>query len=357
MKIGILGAGQLGKMLAEACIKLGHTPKIYSPKPGPACDVVPDAVIAGWDDATALSKFSNDCDILTYELEQLPLRVFDHIEENKVRPSKEALRITQNRFLEKSFCKDLGLGVTNFAKLETLSDLNHIVFNFEFPLLLKSNEGGYDGKGQRLVKNAEELQSVFEDWQQPCIVEKLVNWITEVSVIATRSESGQVAFSSATQNHHAGGILRWSVAPATLPESDEQSLHQAVKKVLDKFSYVGTLGVEFFQTETGYLINELAPRVHNSGHWTIEGASTSQFENHIRALTGMELQTMAAEQPVVMVNMIGDLELKSLAENFAQAVVHDYKKEPRVGRKLGHITFTFENQTSAQDFVKKNFFH
>lgn len=353
MKIGILGSGQLGKMLAEAAHNLNHEVFVYSPCSGPAFDVVQNCITATWDDQAALKNFFQSVDVVTYELEQLPLVSFESLPSSlNVFPNTQALKIAQNRFLEKSFCDNLDIPVAKFHKLESNADVEIIANTFSFPLLLKTSEGGYDGKGQKKISSATELQAVFQDWQCPCIVEEIVNWQREVSLVSTRSQSGEVVFYSPIENHHAEGILRWSLSPCEISKEQTQTLQSYAKTLLEKLDYVGTLAVEFFQTNDGFFMNEMAPRVHNSGHLTIEGTKTSQFENHIRAITGMPLGGTTPQNTAVMYNLIGKMPDPLPDSQSRNAVLHDYKKAPRPGRKLAHMTFTFEHLEAAKAHIQ-----
>lgn len=340
MRIGILGTGQLGRMMGVAAHRLGIEPVIWGPQDGPACDVTRTSFIADYDDASARDRFVEQVSVVTYELEQLPLAVASELQEHRpVQPAVEALRKAQDRFFEKSLFRELGLPTPAFVDVPDTSVEKRLEQELKYPYLLKTRQGGYDGKGQWKVHCADDLHKALETMQVPCIAESWVNWKREVSVVAVASRDGDICFYDPVENEHVDGILRVSRAPApNLSNADVECLQDYVRKLIGELHYVGVVAVEFFETDEGWLLNEMAPRVHNSGHWTIEGAETSQFENHVRAVCGLPLGSTRRRGPSAMVNVIGDIPPTDQVLTVPGAALHLYGKTPRPGRKLGHIT-------------------
>lgn len=334
--IGMLGTGQLGRMMAIEAHRLGLLTVGYGPKSGPLSDVA-DVTVGPWDDEDALRHFAARCDVVTWELEQLPVATVDILAESRdTPPSRQALEITSDRKLEKEFVQEAGLPVVPFV---VSNDNGLSPDHVQFPAILKTRTGGYDGKGQVSVESPPELDDAWNQLdRQPTVLEQQLDLHYELSVIGARTRDGETAIYDLCHNHHRDGILRWTLAPAPTGASWKRDAHQCLATLLERFDYVGVLTAELFVTDQGLYINELAPRVHNSGHWTLEGAETSQFENHVRAVAGLPLGSTRAREHSLMVNIIGEPPtLEQLAE-VPGAAIHLYNKSPRPDRKLGHVT-------------------
>ena len=341
--IGIIGGGQLGRMLAIAAAQLGYRCHIFAPDDAPCgADVAADFTRAAYGDDIALARFAADCDVITYEFENLPvdpLAVLD----GKLRPGTRSLAVAQDRATEKEFLEQAGAQVAPWARVDDIASLATAVEALGAPLVLKTRRLGYDGKGQCWVHRPEDALEAWESiGQEPAVAESAMRFSAEFSVIIASTEDGRTAPFPIARNTHADGILRWSEVPAG-PLVDPYAV-EAVRiatAIAHRLEHVGVLTVEFFACEEGPIVNEIAPRVHNSGHWTIEGAVTSQFEQHIRAVAGLPLgDPSLAGRGASMENLIGDDADRwpeFLAENGAH--LHLYGKgEARPGRKMGHVT-------------------
>lgn len=346
--IGILGGGQLGRMMAMAAAQLGYRCHIYAPDyKSVAAEVSAEFTHAEYDDLDALSRFAESCDVITFEFENVPVGPMAHIKNMApLYPPAGALDIAQNRITEKNFAKDLGGITAPFAEVTDLASLKKAIESIGVPAILKTIRMGYDGKGQARIKSADNLKQHWDSvGRQPCVAEGFVSFSHEFSVILVRGQDGEIRFWDTPHNIHDDGILSQSLAPAPdaiLSQQDEARV--LASKMAESMNYVGVLTCEFFATSNGPVFNEMAPRVHNSGHWTIEGAVTSQFENHIRAICGLPLgDTGLAAKRVEMHNLIGDQagdcnDLLSDDRNH----LHLYGKgEAREGRKMGHMTKLF----------------
>lgn len=343
--IGILGGGQLGRMIAIAAAQLGYCTAIYAPEEsGPAADVSPRWTRGSYDDAVALAAFADGVDVVTYEFENIdPAAVEVLATHGLVRPGAQALRVAQDRLAEKRFVCDLGGLTAPFAPVENLDDLEAAIAQVGSRAILKTNRMGYDGKGQARLN---ELGDAVGAWnaigRQSAILEGFVTFAEEFSVILVRGADGEVRFWDSSANVHVDGILDTSIAPAgPLIEGQVPAARALARKIADALDYVGVLTCEFFASADGPVFNEMAPRVHNSGHGTIEGALTSQFENHVRAICGLPLgDTALAARRVEMRNLIGDAAHDWLAILSDPANhLHLYgKHEARPGRKMGHVT-------------------
>jgi 5-(carboxyamino)imidazole ribonucleotide synthase len=333
-RIGILGAGQLALMLAEAGGAL-DVDVICAGQPGDCAEQVATVLAVDLDDAAAVAAFAADVDLVTIESENIHADVLQGL---SLYPNARAVGIAQDRLMEKRFFHECGIGTAPFAPVDSLEDLTRAMEITGLPAILKTRRMGYDGKGQVRLRSAEDASGAWaEVGGVPCILEGMVNFEAEVSLIAARGRSGQVVFYPLIQNHHHEGILRTSIAPFVHEELQLQA-ESYLKVLLERLEYVGVLAVEFFVVDGTLLANEMAPRVHNSGHWTIEGSATSQFENHLRAIAGMELGDTKS-RPTVMLNCIGSMPSESETAGFPQLSRHDYGKEARPGRKVGHLTF------------------
>ncbi len=341
--IGILGGGQLGRMMAVAALQLGYRVVGYAPQgDNVAAEACSDFITADWDDAAALARFAQACDVVTWEFENVPVSTVAAIPAGLVPCPARALEVAQDRLNEKAFAANLGGTPAPYARVESAADLTAAIAAIGTPGILKTARDGYDGKGQWRVRSAMEAGAVAYPGVT-CIYEGFVTYETEFSVILVRGRDGTVKFWDSTANLHEGGMLTRSVLPAgALVAAQVDEARQLAAKVADALGYVGVLTLEFFATRDGPLFNEMAPRVHNSGHWTIEGAATSQFENHIRAIAGLPLGATATRfEAIEMRNIVGEdaLEAHKILAEPGEPHLHLYgKAEAREGRKMGHVT-------------------
>jgi len=339
--LGILGAGQLGRMLALAGYPLGLRFRFFDPAPGSPAGQVAEQLVADYGDAHALRTFAAGLHAITFEFENVPVETARTLTQSApVFPSPEALAAAQDRLSEKTLFQQLGLPTPAFAPVETRADLEAALAGVGLPAVLKTRRLGYDGKGQSVLRAAADAEAAWQSLGgQPLILEQWVAFEREVSLIAVRGRDGATAFYPLVENHHTDGILRLSLAPAPGPLAELQALAEAyVGRVLTTLGYVGVLAVEFFQRDGALLANEMAPRVHNSGHWTIEAAVTSQFANHLRAGLGWPLGNPAPRGCAAMLNLIGSVPDPAAVLAIPGAHLHLYGKAARPGRKLGHIT-------------------
>jgi 5-(carboxyamino)imidazole ribonucleotide synthase len=340
--IGILGGGQLGRMLAVAASRLGLRSHIYDPAPAPpAGDVAHRLTTAAWDDAPALTAFAASVDVVTYEFENIPTAALDLIEGLRmIRPNRRALATSQDRLAEKAFLNGIGLATAPYAAVSTLADLHAAIDRIGTPAILKTTRLGYDGKGQvRLATPADAEAALAAMNGADAVLEGFVDFDREVSVIAARGPTGQVAAFDPGENVHQGGILRTTTVPARLSPAQASDAVLIAARILNALDYVGVMGVELFVTRQGLIVNEIAPRVHNSGHWTQNGCAVDQFEQHIRAIAGWPLGDGTRQADVVMQNLIGD-DIDRVPEIAREtgAALHLYgKPEARAGRKMGHV--------------------
>jgi 5-(carboxyamino)imidazole ribonucleotide synthase len=339
MKIGIIGAGQLGQMLALA----GHPLALQfrfldSSGDAPGARVAP-IVVGAFDDLSALRRLAGEVDLVTYEFENVPVAALHEMAATRpCFPPVEALRVSQDRVLEKEMFGRLGIPTPPYRAVDSRTDLDAAVAALGFPCVLKTRRLGYDGRGQRVLKRRSDVGPAWEALGSvPLILEGFVRFEREVSIVGARSTRGETRAYPVVANTHREGILRVTVAPARAPRL-QRAAEGYLRCVLDHFDYAGVLTIEFF-VEGGRLVaNEMAPRVHNSGHWTIEGAATSQFENHLRAILGLPLGDTRAVGHSAMVNYIGRMPDRARVLALAGAHHHDYGKAARAGRKLGHCT-------------------
>lgn len=340
--VGILGGGQLGRMLSVAASRLGYKTHIFEPGANPPAGQVADQVTtAAYEDEAALIAFANAVDVITYEFENIPTSALDILEAHRdIRPNREALRISQDRIIEKNFLSDLGLTVAPFAPVNSAADLDKAIETIGTPSILKTCRFGYDGKGQARLNSQADAPAAWADMADaPSVLEGFVKFSHEVSVIAARGPSGEVACFDPGENVHVGGILRTTTVPAKLSAGMRMDAVLMASKVLNALDYVGVLGVELFVTPQGLIVNEIAPRVHNSGHWTQNGCAVDQFEQHIRAVVGLPLGDGKRHSDVVMENLIGE-DMDRVPELLVEphVAVHLYGKEQvKTGRKMGHI--------------------
>ncbi len=339
--IGVLGAGQLARMLALAGIPLGFKFLYVDPSHSSPASLLGEQIVAPFEDATALQKLAESSDLITYEFENIPVSVVRKLAQTRsVFPPPIALESSQDRLLEKQFFNQHGIDTAPFYPVDDQPSLEQAIAVLKLPLILKTRRFGYDGKGQFLVKSLEDAITAFKELgQKGIIAEGFVKFDRELSCIAVRGIDGATFFYPLVENFHHQGILRLSLAPAQVHATDLNLQASAqVGRILQALDYVGILAVEFFEKEGKLIANEMAPRVHNSGHWTIEGAETSQFENHIRAVAGLPLGDPKPRGFSAMINLIGFMPDATKVLKIPGAHLHDYGKEPRAGRKLGHLT-------------------
>lgn len=340
--IGILGGGQLGRMLSVAASRLGFSCHIYEPGANPpAGQVAAHVTTAGYDDVDALALFARSVDVITYEFENIPTAALDILEAFcPVRPGREALRISQDRLTEKTFLQELGLQTAPFAEIETFSDLQNGLGAIGTPSILKTRRLGYDGKGQSRLTDTTDAEAAFKDMAgAAAILEGFIDFSHEVSVIGARSATGQVACFDPGENVHIEGILHTTRVPARLSASQRTDAVLIAAKILNALDYVGVVGVELFVTPNGLVVNEFAPRVHNSGHWTQNGCCIDQFEQHIRAIAGWPLGDGSRHTDIEMLNLIGDdiARIPDIAGDGTSAIHLYGKAVAKPGRKMGHV--------------------
>ena len=339
--IGILGGGQLGRMLSMAAARLGFRCHVIDPGEDPPAGQVAERVTkADFRDRAALERFAATVDVVTYEFENVPLEALDAIEPLRpVRPGRRALEVSQDRLTEKGFLRGIGLSVAPFAGICGPEDLEDAMARIGTPSILKTRRDGYDGKGQTRVGTPEEAKAALAGiGNVPAILEGVVPFRLEVSVIAARGANGDVACYDPGENLHRDGILRTTTVPARLTLEQRTDAALLAGRILNALDYVGVIGVELFVAERELLVNEIAPRVHNSGHWTQNGCFVDQFEQHVRAIAGWPLGDASRHSDVEMRNLIGD-EVREAATIAAdgRSALHLYgKSETRPGRKMGH---------------------
>ncbi|MDP3264787.1 MAG: 5-(carboxyamino)imidazole ribonucleotide synthase [Tabrizicola sp.] len=340
--IGILGGGQLGRMLSVAASRLGFRTHVFEPGANPpAGDVAHHVTTASYDDHAALTAFAVSVDVITYEFENVPTAALDLLEAAKpIRPNRRALAISQERMAEKDFLTGLGLTCAPYAAVTTAADLDAALAQIGTPAILKTTRLGYDGKGQARIMTATDAPAALEAMLgQPAVLEGFIDFSHEVSVIAARGLDGSVACYDPGENVHRDGILRTTTIPARLTASQRTDAVLLAARILNALDYVGVMGVELFVTPKGLIVNEIAPRVHNSGHWTQQGCAVDQFEQHIRAVVGWPLGDGSRFADVLMENLIGDdiARVPALARENAVSIHLYGKGAPRPGRKMGHV--------------------
>ena len=346
MTIGILGGGQLGYMLALAGYPLGLHFRFLDPSPQAPVGRIAHRVTAEYSDHDALEKFAHGLELVTYEFENVPVEAARFLAKHvPVYPPPEALEAAQDRLNEKSLFKKLGIATTSFAEVNGAGDVDAAVKKIGLPAVLKTRRMGYDGKGQWVLRTREDVEFVKREFPTtPLLLESFVAFQRELSILAARSRSGETAFYPLVENHHRGGILRLTVAPApNLSAKLQQAAEVAARRVMEELNYVGVLAIEFFECNGELVANEMAPRVHNSGHWSIEGAATSQFENHLRAVMGLPLGSTATPGVSAMLNLIGEVPEPAEVLAIPDVHLHLYGKSLRPGRKVGHVTLRAAN--------------
>ena len=358
--LGMLGGGQLGRLFTMAAMSMGYKVVVLEPDPhSPAAQFADEHIIAEYDDISALEKLAKACDAITTEFENIPASVLNKLSETcPVHPSANALEKAQDRIVEKAFILSCGLLPVPYAVLESKSDFAKAKDTLSFPAILKTARFGYDGKGQQTVKTSDDIESAFLQANQvPCVLEQFIDLDCEISVILGRNEKGDSQCLPVSENIHKEGILYQSLVPARVADNIVQAAQAAAIRIADKLEYVGVLAVEFFVTKQGeLLVNEMAPRTHNSGHYSVDACVTSQFEQQVRMICGLPFGDVSLLSSVVMTNMLGDLwgenneppQWQNLLES-QSSKLHLYgKKEARKGRKMGHYCTLAENIEDAK---------
>ena len=355
-RVGILGAGQLGRMLALAGYPLGLRFRLFDPAEGAPGGHVAELRSADWLDSEALARFADGLDVVTYEFENVPVAAVELLAPIvSIHPGPRALRVAQSRLEEKRCFARLGIPTPRFSPVDTRADLDAAVAEVGLPAVLKTQRMGYDGRGQAVIRSAGEVKRAWDSLGGvPLILEQFIAFDRELSVIAVRAPDGEVCFYPVVENVHRNGILHRSIAPAPgVATSLRARAYEYVTKLLETLDYVGVLALELFQAGDELLANEMAPRVHNSGHWTIEGAATSQFENHLRAILGLPLGATEALGEIGMVNLIGEIPAAADVLAIPDTHLHLYGKRARPGRKLGHITVRARDEAEMRERLER----
>jgi 5-(carboxyamino)imidazole ribonucleotide synthase len=340
MKVGVLGAGQLGRMLALAGYPLGLKFLFLDPTPDAPAGQVAEQIVAPWDDPKALDALAHT-DVVSYEFESVPdIAARTLAERVPVWPPPASLAVAQDRLREKEAFRELGIATAPFAAVDSEAELARAVSEIGTPAVLKTRRLGYDGKGQYVLRSAADVPKAWAAiGGVPLLLEGFVSFSRELSVLGVRGQDGRTAFYPLVENEHERGILRISRAPAPSTEPKLQARAETMSRsLLEYLGHVGVLALELFDVNGELYANEIAPRVHNSGHWTIEGARTSQFENHLRAISGLPLGDTSALGPAAMVNLLGEVPSPARLLALPDVHLHDYGKQPRPDRKVGHVT-------------------
>ena len=353
MKIGILGGGQLAQMIALAGIPFGYRFIVYDPSADVCSNTVATHIQGAYDDLDKLTEFANSVDIITYEFENVCVKAVEFLSKSKtVYPELAALEYTQDRLNEKNMLQSIGIPTAGFLEVNTRADIDTAIETMGLPIVLKTRSGGYDGKGQVVIKTADTADQAWsETGQKNLIAEAWVPFDREISIIAARSESGQTAFYELVENTHKDGILETSFN--LVADSVQKQAESIIEKLLIKLDYKGVLALELFQVGEKLIANEYAPRVHNTGHWTIEGCKSSQFENHLRAILNLPLGSTESLGHCAMVNLVGKLPTPTDFADQANSHYHNYGKEARPGRKGGHLTIRTQDQEETRQLVQK----
>jgi 5-(carboxyamino)imidazole ribonucleotide synthase len=348
--VGVLGAGQLGRMLALSGHELGLECLFLDPTDDSPASKLGTQILGDYQDASALERLTA-CDVVTYEFESVPVAAAEALEKRvRVSPPSGALRVAQDRLEEKRCFRELGIATAEFAPIDSEPDLFSACERLGYPSVLKTRRLGYDGKGQRVLSSQADLGAAWSALGgTPLILEQFVNFERELSLLGVRGRDGATAFYPLVENQHRDGILRLTRAPArNLSPALQQLSESYVRSLFDRLDYVGVLALELFDRGGELLANEFAPRVHNSGHFTIEGAATSQFENHLRAVLGWPLGSTEVASPCAMLNCVGVMPEPEKVLRVPGAHLHCYGKAPRPGRKLGHVTLTGQRDLEAR---------
>jgi 5-(carboxyamino)imidazole ribonucleotide synthase len=353
MKVGILGAGQLARMLALAGFPLGVEFIFLDPSADACANKLGTHLHGEYNDPQLLAELAERADVVTYEFENVPADVAAFLTAHTtVYPPAQALAVGQDRIFEKNFFRQLGIPTAAYAEVNSLDDLQRVMDEIGYPAIIKSRTQGYDGKGQSVLKSPDDLVAAWQLLEGvPSIVEAFVPFTREVSIIAVRSPVGELVFYPLSENYHRGGILR--IAECKTNDPLQAKAEEYVTKLMTTLDYVGVLALELFDVDGHLVANEFAPRVHNSGHWTIEGAATSQFENHLRAILNLPLGVTQAVGKTAMVNFIGGLPTTTEVLAIANAHLHLYDKAPRQGRKVAHATALTDTEEALKQTIKQ----
>lgn len=369
MRVGVLGGGQLARMLALEGIPLGHRFTILEPGADPPAAALGSVVAAAYDDPDGLRRVAAASDVVTYEFENVPARSAAYLAARlPALPPPLALEVAQDRVAEKTLFRELGIATPAFHPIDGPGDIEAALAVTDLPAVIKTRRLGYDGKGQAVVRTSEEAVAAVDRLganslatgpglaaeHGGLIAEGFIPFERELSVLAVAARDGSRVFYPLTENHHRAGILRTSYAPAPgLTGPLQAEAEELAALVLDRLGYVGVLAIELFEADGRLLANEIAPRVHNSGHWTLDGARASQFENHIRAVTGMPLVPPQVPGPAAMINLIGEVPDPNTLAAIPGAHIHLYDKAPRPGRKLGHVNVTGNDEGAVMETVER----
>ncbi|MDD0842437.1 5-(carboxyamino)imidazole ribonucleotide synthase [Pseudomonas sp. Gutcm_11s] len=348
MKIGVIGGGQLGRMMALAGTPLGMHFSFLDPAADACAQALGEHILGDYDDQEQLRRLADQVDLVTFEFESVPAETVAFLSQFvPVYPSAESLRIARDRWFEKSMFKDLGIPTPAFADIQSQADLDAAVASIGLPAVMKTRTLGYDGKGQKVLRKAEDVVGAFAELGSvPCILEGFVPFTGEVSLVAVRARDGETRFYPLVHNRHDSGVLALSIASTAHPL--QALAEDYVGRVLKQLDYVGVLAFEFFEVDGGLKANEIAPRVHNSGHWTIEGAECSQFENHLRAVAGLPLGSTAKVGESAMLNFLGSVPEVSKVVAIEDCHLHHYGKAFKAGRKVGHATLRSKDMASLK---------
>ena len=346
MRIGVIGGGQLGRMLALAGTPLGMSFAFLDPAPDACAAPLGDHLRADYGDQEHLRQLADQVDLVTFEFESVPAETVAFLSQFvPVYPSADALRIARDRWFEKSMFKDLGIPTPEFADIQSQQGLDAAVASIGLPAVLKTRTLGYDGKGQKVLRTPADVVDTFAELGSvPCLLEGFVPFTGEVSLVSVRARDGETRFYPLVHNTHENGILRLSVASQSHPLQALAEDYAA--RVLEQLDYVGVMAFEFFEVDGGLKANEIAPRVHNSGHWTIEGSECSQFENHLRAVAGLPLGSTAKVGESAMLNFIGEVPAVDKVMSIDECHLHHYGKAFKAGRKVGHATLRCTDMAS-----------
>ena len=339
-RLGIVGGGQLGRMLALAAAPLGIKCHFVDPSPEAGAQIAAGQILAGYESIDALIALADQSDVVTFEFENVSAPALDAIAgHTRIAPSPRSLQVSQDRLLEKQLFESLGFPVAPYRAVETLDNLESALEEIGTPAILKTRRLGYDGKGQVRIASAQEASRAWKSVEsEPSVLEGFVDFTRELSVVVVRAADGSTVAYPLAENVHRSGILHTSRAPVMSMDDPLQTLaFERATAIAAELDHVGALALELFDVDGELVLNELAPRVHNSGHWTIDGCGTSQFENHVRAVVGLPLGVIEPIVPTVMVNLVGSLPADDAVLGVPGAKLHLYNKEPRIGRKVGHV--------------------
>ena len=351
MKVGILGGGQLARMLILDGLRLNLSFRVYDQAAHPSTAGLGEFVQGNWDDKDALSRFADGLDVITSEFENVPSETLEFFPESvPCFPGPQSFAVAQDRLKEKEMVSSLGIQTTQYCAVSTREELIAASQELGYPFVVKQRQLGYDGKGQQVVNNEQEIDTAWSALgDSPLIAEKFVEFDRELSIIGVFARTGETRFYPLVENHHQAGILRKSIVRVSEESSLENKAREIAYAIAKECEYVGVLVVELFEKSGDLLVNEIAPRVHNSGHWTIEGARTSQFENHLRAVTGLPLGSTESVENTTMLNILSDVKPQADYLSIDSLHLHLYNKEARPKRKLGHITVLNPTETTLSE--------